>query len=75
MIKTPVRGIYCLHLDCFCLESFALVNETTKTKKWRCPICGNKSYEVIIDEYWLQVLESAKKIDDAEEVEIHPDTG
>jgi len=30
---------------------------------------------VVVDEYWLQVIESAKKVDDAEEVEIHPDTG
>jgi len=43
LINTPIRGKYCKHLDCFSLESFALVNESTKTKKWRCPICGNKS--------------------------------
>jgi len=50
LINTPVRGKHCTHLDCFNSETYALVNQTTKTKKWRCPICAKPSYEVVVDE-------------------------
>jgi len=50
LIKTPVRGKQCTHLDCFNLETYAQVNQTTKVKKWRCPICATPAYEVVVDE-------------------------
>jgi len=43
LIKLPVRGIYCTHLNCFDLESYALMNKTTTSRKYRCPICGFKA--------------------------------
>jgi len=74
MIKLPTRGIYCTHLNCFDLESYALMNKSTTSRKYRCPICGLKAYDVYIDEYWMQALKKANAIIDAEEIEIYPDT-
>lgn len=72
-MTTPAKGMNCDHLDCFNLETWAATNESCKVKKWRCPFCGKKCYDVVIDSLWLQILEECKKHKDAHEVELRPD--
>ncbi|KAL3319949.1 hypothetical protein Ciccas_001377 [Cichlidogyrus casuarinus] len=35
----PVRGYDCLHLECFDLSNYLIVNK--KRPRWKCPICSN----------------------------------
>lgn len=72
-MNTPARGLHCDHLDCFNLETWVATNETCKVKKWRCPFCGKKSQEVMIDSLWVQILAEARKAKDPHEVELRPD--
>lgn len=60
-------------MDCFNLETWAATNETCKVKKWRCPFCGKKSQDVVIDALWVQILAEARRAKDPHEVELKPD--
>jgi hypothetical protein len=31
--------------------------ESTSPRKWKCPICKTKCYELIVDEYFLKIIE------------------
>ena len=33
----------------------------TSTKKWKCPICDKRAYDLIIDEYILELMGENKK--------------
>jgi hypothetical protein len=37
-LEQPARGTYCLHLECFDLETYVLLGFTSY--KWSCPICS-----------------------------------
>lgn len=71
LIITPVRGVYCDHFDCFCLDSWAIFQQKSTILRWRCPICKKKCYKVVIDNLWIQILNIAKTVEDAIEVEFN----
>ncbi|KAJ3414731.1 SUMO ligase siz1, partial [Chytridiales sp. JEL 0842] len=58
-ITTPARGSKCLHVQCFDLESFLLLNETHPT--WTCPTCSNivAFKDIFVDGYFEELLRSA----------------
>ena len=60
VIKTPCRGRFCKHYNCFSLETFLTITKDSNPRKWRCPICKKPCYEFQIDEYLLRILNEAK---------------
>lgn len=43
-IKTPVRGIFCSHYQCFDLNSFLTLINSSANPRWICPICKQPAY-------------------------------
>ena len=60
MIKTPVKGAFCNHINCFSLENYLYANEKNVLRKWRCPICKLKAYDLIVDEYFVEILKKSQ---------------
>ncbi len=58
-IKTPVRGIFCSHYQCFDLSNFLVLTSSSANPRWLCPLCKQPAYSfkydviigAIIDEY------------------------
>lgn len=71
LIRTPVRGVYCEHIDCFELDTWAIIQENANIYRWRCPLCKKKSYSLKIDALWIQILEEAQDYDEPVEVEFN----
>ena len=61
VIKTPARGKLCKHVQCFSLENMVLFAEATVPRRWRCPICKNKCFEIVIDGYMQKILNGFKE--------------
>lgn len=68
IFDTPVRGISCLHRECFDLETF-LLTRNSKPKRagqpcmidvWKCPLCGKdaRPYSLQIDDFLLSVRQT-----------------
>ena len=63
-IQIPVRSRLCsTHYQPFDLLSF--VNSSTfaktSTKKWKCPICDKRAYNIVVDSYILDLMKKNKK--------------
>lgn len=56
LIKTPAKGKYCQHLQCFSLDNFLKSMENTFPKKWKCPICKTKCFDIIIEGLFLDII-------------------
>lgn len=68
IFETPVRGVTCLHRECFDLETF-LITRNSKPRRpeqpcmvdvWKCPLCGKdaRPYSLRVDEFLLSVRTS-----------------
>jgi hypothetical protein len=68
IFETPVRGTFCLHRECFDLETY-LLTRASKPKRpdqpcmidvWKCPLCGKdaRPYSLIIDDFMASVQSS-----------------
>lgn len=62
LLKTPAKGAHCKHSNVFSLENFVAVWQKNNQRKWNCPICKLKSYDIIIDTFWEKILLEAKKM-------------
>ena len=42
----------------FDLANFIIssINAKTSTKKWKCPICDRRAYDLVIDQYILDLM-------------------
>jgi len=60
-LKTPAKGAYCKHPNCFSLENFVNLWQKNNQRKWTCPICKVKSYDLIVDSYFEEILQDAKQ--------------
>lgn len=71
-LKTPAKGAYCKHPNCFSLENFVNVWQKNNQRKWNCPICKLKSYDIIVDTYFEKLIEECKKsgFDNLSQVEV-----
>jgi len=56
LIETPVRAKGCRHITCFSLEKFLAAQIDGEIKRWNCPICKNRAYHLVIDEYFLKII-------------------
>jgi hypothetical protein len=36
-IKVPIRGKYCRHFSCICLQTLIITHQATRA--WNCPLC------------------------------------
>ena len=72
-INKPGRSISCKHTQCFDLDTFFSMNEKSNT--FICPICNNriKWDNIILDEYFEEILKVAADSDDIDTIEIQPD--
>lgn len=60
-IKTPAKGAHCKHINCFSLENYIMVWFKNNQRKWLCPLCKVKSYDIIVDSYFMEILKEAKE--------------
>ena len=58
--RLPARGIDCKHVKCFDLEAFVVLQESSRTKRWQCPICGLGVLRPVMDKYYEAIVEMAK---------------
>ncbi|CAH1738368.1 unnamed protein product [Aphis gossypii] len=72
-MKIPTKSIHCDHLQCFDATYFILMNEKKPT--WKCPICNKPCFynDLLVDNYFLEVVSSPTLKDCTNEVEILPD--
>ena len=61
LLKTPVKGAHCKHVNCFSLENFVNVWHKNSQRKWLCPICKTKSYDIIVDSYFQEIMKAAQE--------------
>lgn len=56
-IKEPAKGLYCVHIGCFDLETYVQVNMVHT--KWTCPMCNGivTSETLRVDDYFIKLLE------------------
>jgi hypothetical protein len=57
-IKIPVKGINCVHLQCFDCESFLIQNAINQL--FKCPICKKTTGPIFLDKKMNQLLEKYK---------------
>jgi SUMO ligase MMS21 Smc5/6 complex component len=58
-ISYPIRSKHCSsHYQPFDLNNFIFSSLQAKnsTKKWKCPICDKRAYDIIVDGYVLDVM-------------------
>ncbi|KRX04649.1 Zinc finger, FYVE/PHD-type [Pseudocohnilembus persalinus] len=60
MMKTPAKGRWCKHLQCFSLENFIMITESTVPRKWKCPYCKQKCYDLLVDQYMLNIINECR---------------
>ena len=64
-ISTPVRGMHCLHLQCFDLAAYVDVNHKMRNveKRWKCPVCNRivKPEELVVDKLFEQICVADKE--------------
>lgn len=63
-MQYPIRSRLCTtHYQPFDLVSYVNSSFFTKTstKKWKCPICNKRAYDVVIDEYIMELMHKNTK--------------
>ncbi|KAF9909203.1 SUMO ligase siz1 [Linnemannia zychae] len=71
-IEVPCRSSKCTHLQCFDAYTFLSINQ--RVHRWVCPVCNRAMdswEEIIVDGYYLDILESTPK--NLDNVNISPD--
>jgi len=70
-IRTPVRGVNCLHPQCVDLEAF--LSFSNRTSIWQCPVCMKplKYEDLLEDDKMAEILE--KTNEDVDQVRLFPD--
>jgi hypothetical protein len=56
-IKLPARGKYCTHAQCFSLDTFVLMMNSTQYPNWRCPTCKKRCFNLYVDTYMLEIIQ------------------
>lgn len=73
LLETPVRGWKCLHLQCFDLRNYLILQQKTSIRKWKCPLCcANCSY-LVVDEYMEAIAKEAARVGNCTVVEFRAD--
>lgn len=56
LIKTPVKGENCTHIDCFSLENYLQINRKNPT--FMCPVCSKKALNPKYDRLMAHILKN-----------------
>lgn len=59
-MKLPARSRHCnTHIQPFDLMNFinSSILAKTSTRKWKCPICDKRAYDLVIDKYILTLMQ------------------
>ncbi|KAI8378733.1 PINIT domain-containing protein [Choanephora cucurbitarum] len=66
---TPIRSRDCRHLQCYDAHTYLTMNEQTPT--WSCPVCNRLIHwdDLIVDEYFTEILKNTPKHVDSVRVE------
>jgi len=72
-MRVPCRPQTCSHLQCFDAATFLQMNERKPT--WNCPVCDSKANynDLLIDGYFLEVLESKDLPEEENEIILEQD--
>lgn len=81
VIRTPVRGLLCKHLECFDLELWLQTRRGKRSESctepsivdgWKCPICGHdaRPCSLRIDEYFTGVIKDLASNDNVQTKKI-----
>lgn len=72
-MRVPCRPQTCSHLQCFDAATFLQMNERKPT--WNCPVCDSKANygDLLIDGYFMEVLESKDLPEDENEIILEQD--
>ncbi|CAD8051002.1 unnamed protein product [Paramecium sonneborni] len=62
LIRTPVRGEFCYHQQCFCLNSYLEMMKSAEHRKWVCPICKKVCLNLIIDKSQKLILDIVREL-------------
>ena len=60
LMETPVRAKGCKHITCFSLECLIQSQIDMSSKRWNCPICKNRAYHLVVDEYFIKIISKYK---------------
>ena len=63
LIQNPGRGLYCQHLQPFCLHSMLQLIEHNNPRNWSCPICKYPCHHLVYEPYLEGVIGQAVKAD------------
>jgi len=59
-MKLPAKSRLCQtkHMQPFDLTNFIISSITAKTstRRWKCPICDRRAYDLVIDKYILDLM-------------------
>jgi hypothetical protein len=58
-IKMPIRSAQCkTHYQPFDLANYicSSIQAKNSAKRWKCPICNHRAYDVFVDEYILDLM-------------------
>ena len=64
-MRTPVKGQWCDHYECFDLNNY--IESNTKSKAWICPVCpSDKPVNLYRDEFMMALIEASNGETEAE---------
>ena len=52
LIEIPIRGLFCSHIEVFCLRGFL----ETPDKSKNCPFCNKFCPYLVLDQYVMEIL-------------------
>lgn len=68
-ITIPVRSKHCTcHYQPFDLRGFLIANMNLRSsaQRWKCPICRERAYHLVVDEYLLGFITARKDLTEIE---------
>lgn len=68
-ITIPVRSKHCTcHYQPFDLRGFLManINLRTSAQRWKCPICRERAYHLVVDNYLLDFITARKDLTEIE---------
>lgn len=59
-IEYPAKGKFCTHVQCFDLKNYLTIVDKLNPRKWNCPICKNRCFNLFVDGYMKDIIKGLK---------------